>query len=305
MKTAMAGTNRTHDATPPSGAPEVVLVRPQLGENIGTAARAMLNCGLTRLRLVAPRDGWPNPSATATASGANVVLEKARVFPTLAEAVADCHYVYATTARPRGMVKPVVTPRHAMLTLRARERRAARERTALVMGPERTGLTNNEVALCDTIVEVPLNPAFASLNLAQAVLILAYEWYQTGLDPQTLTRVVMPTGDSRPARRAELMGLFRHLERELDGCGFLRVREKRPGMVRTLRNLLHRARLTEQEVRTLRGVVACLSERGRSHPVLPDSQPDEAEDLQEEFGDPDPEREAENPGHPDPPADRA
>jgi tRNA/rRNA methyltransferase len=166
----------------PDTRPIIVLVRPQLGENIGKAARAMLNFGLTELRLVAPRDGWPNPDAGPAAAGADVVLEGARVYDTLAEAVADCAHVYATTVRKRGVTKPVVTPEQA-----AAEIHRAVGRSAVVFGPERSGLETEEVALCRTILTVPINPEFASLNLAQAVILVAYEW------SKGLASVMQPT----------------------------------------------------------------------------------------------------------------
>ncbi len=255
----MAGTHRSRATdtvaeSERSGAPAVILVKPQLGENIGMVARAMLNCGLTDLRLVAPRDGWPNPAAEKSASGATVVLDRARVFETTADAVADLNRLYATTARSRDMTKAVVTPRRAALEIR--EAAAAGQHAGLLFGPEAKGLHNDDVALADTIVTAPLNPGFSSLNLAQAVLLLGYEWFQAGVETPDL-EVTLPKG-TRPATKKELLLLFEHLERELDACGFLHVREKRPVMVRNLRNMLQRAGLTEQEVRTLRGVITSL-----------------------------------------------
>ena len=253
----MAGTDLSragaaaHD--PLEYGPAIVLVEPQLGENIGMVARAMLNCGLVDLRLVRPREPWPNDKAVAAASGADRVLDAARLFDTTAAAVADRARVYAATVRDRAMVKRVVTPRRAAEELRG----AARAPAAVLFGKEAKGLHNDDVALADTILTVPLNPGFASLNLAMAVLLVGYEWWQAAAaqPPETLP---LPT-ETRPATKAELVGLFEHLERELDACGFLRVVEKRPIMVRNLRNLFGRADLTEQEVRTLRGVVACLA----------------------------------------------
>ncbi|MFI4989264.1 MAG: RNA methyltransferase, partial [Alphaproteobacteria bacterium] len=227
----------------------------QLGENIGFAARAMLNCGLSELRLVSPRDGWPNAKAAAAASGADAVLKGAALFASVEEAVADLQRLYAASARAREMVKPVVTPRHAAVELHAAI--AAGERCGILFGPERMGLTNDQLALADTHVLVPLNPAFASLNLGQAVLILGYEWWQAASDTPARR---LPTGRSARASRAELLACFAHLEGELDACGFLRNREKRPSVVRNLRNMLERAELTSQEVRTLRGVIANLVE---------------------------------------------
>ena len=217
-------------------------------------ARAMLNCGLTDLRLVRPRETWPNAKAVAAAAGADAVIASARLCATTAEAVADLVRVYAATARSRDMTKRVVTPRHAAVELRA----ACSEGNAagVLFGKESKGLHNDDVAIADTILTVPLNPGFQSLNLAMAVLLVGYEWHLSAAQDAAL-QSTMPK-DTRPATKAELQGLHEHLERELDGCGFLRVQEKRPIMVRNLRNLFGRARLSEQEVRTLRGVIACL-----------------------------------------------
>ncbi|HLI11292.1 MAG TPA: RNA methyltransferase [Alphaproteobacteria bacterium] len=252
----MAGTDTSKQSRRRGDAgPAIILVEPQLGENIGFAARAMLNCGLTDLRLVQPRDGWPNAKAAAAASGAAEVIERVRVFASVEEASADLQRLYATSARPREMVKAVVTPRRAAAELRAA--RAAGERIGILFGGERAGLANDHVALADAIIEAPLNPGFASLNLAQAVLLVGYEWWLAGSEapPRRL-----PLGKSPRATRAELLGLFAHLESELDKAGFLRNAEKRPTMVRNLRNMLERAELTAQEVRTLHGIVASLVE---------------------------------------------
>ena len=253
----MAGTDRTKKSeaqvTP---GPAVILVAPQLGENIGTAARAMLNFGLSDLRLVRPRDGWPNERANAAASGADLVIERARLFDTTAEAVADLDYVVATTARSRDMVKPILTPETAARQMR--EAFAEGGQGGLLFGPERTGLENDDVALADAIMMVPVNPAFASLNLAQCVLLMSYEWFKSGDDTEGERIEYLQT---RPAKKEELVGFFEHLEGELDRFGFLKPPEKRPSMVRNLRNMFQRAGLTEQEVRTLRGVVASLTRR--------------------------------------------
>jgi tRNA/rRNA methyltransferase len=253
----MAGTDSSRrDANGPDAGPVIVLVRPQLGENIGTAARAMANFGLAEMRIVAPRDGWPSDRARSAASGADRVVDAAALYDSTEDAVADLTLVLATTARPRGMVKPVETPASATRAMAAA--RAGGGRAGVLFGPERTGLSNDEVALADAILSVPVNPAFASLNLAQAVLLVGYEWFNRegagiGAAPD------LPMAHTRPASKAELIGLFEHLERELDASGFLRPPEKRPSMVRNLRGILQRARLTEQDVRTLRGVVASLA----------------------------------------------
>jgi tRNA/rRNA methyltransferase len=248
----MAGTDHRRQGT--AGGPAIVLVEPQLGENIGTAARAMMNCALDDLRLVRPRDGWPSKKAVAAASGATGVLDKARLYPTLEAAIADLVHVYAATARDRGMVRREVTPRQAAGEMRARL--AADEPCGVVFGPERTGLLNDDVALADTVLRVPLNPGFASLNLAQAVLVVGYEWYMAGsAAPAELLR----RGGSRPANKEELFNFFDHLEEELEKNGFLRNREARPSMVRNLRSLFQRAQCTEQELRTLHGVVTAFA----------------------------------------------
>jgi tRNA/rRNA methyltransferase len=250
----MAGTNKRRSETVAQG-PVVILVGPQLGENIGAAARAMLNAGLTQMRVVRPRDGWPNERAVAAAAGAEAVLENARLFDSTGEAVGDLTRVYATTARHREMIKPVVTARQAALDLRAAVQRG--ERVGLMFGPERAGLTNDDLTLADTLITVPLNPGFSSLNLAQAVLILSYEWFQAGEGTQGRRLV---TNATRPGSREELLNFFAHLEAALDEVGYFKTAEKRPAMVRTIRNLFARAELTEQEIRTLHGIVKELKE---------------------------------------------
>ena len=248
----MAGTNSSREGV--AGGPAVILVEPQLGENIGTAVRAMMNCGLDDLRLVRPRDGWPNDRAVAAASGADRVLDKARLFPSVAAAIGDLAHVYASTARDRFMVKRELSPRHAAAEMKGFL--AAGEACGVLFGPERTGLVNDHIALADTVLTVPLNPAFSSLNLAQAVLIIGYEWFtaQTEPPPETLH-----TGHSRPADKAELMRFFEHFEEALLESGFLRQADKRPSMTRNLRNLFQRAQCTEQELRTLHGVITALA----------------------------------------------
>ncbi len=254
----MSGTNRTREATAEAEySPVVILVQPQLGENIGAAARAMLNFGLTRMRLVRPRDSWPNPQALNTSSGAESVLEQAELFDTTEEAIADLRHVYAATARVRDMVKPVLAPHET--ALRMREQGAGGESAGILFGRERSGLDNDDVALAEALLIVPANPAYASINLAQAVLLLAYEWFQAGA-PETLEEVTRK--GAIPATAEEVQHLFDHLEGELDACGFLRPLEKRPRMVRNIRNIFTRAELTDQEVRTLRGIISGLKEFG-------------------------------------------
>lgn len=249
----MAGTDRTRTA-PLRGGPAVILVEPQLGENVGACARAMRNFGLADLRIVRPRDGWPNDKAAAAASGADDVLDSARLFDSAAAAAADLAFVLAATARPRDMAKDVLSPRQA--ARRMRSLAAAGSRPGVLFGGERAGLANDEVALADAILAVPADPAFASLNLAQAVVVAAYEWF-VGDDAEPVGR----GRDDPPATRGELLGFFGHLEAELDAGGFLKPVEKRPRMVRNLRNLFHRAGLSGQEVRTLRGVIVALTGR--------------------------------------------
>ncbi|MEO1198010.1 MAG: RNA methyltransferase [Pseudomonadota bacterium] len=265
----MAGTDQTRPVL--TGGPTIVLVAPQLGENIGAAARAMANFGLSRLRIVAPRDGWPSDPARANASGADWVIDGAQVFDTTEQAIADIGQVYATTARPRDLVKPVRGPRAAARGLKARI--DGGEEAAILFGGERAGLSNDDIALADVILTYPVNPGFASLNLAQAVLVMSYEWMQASLtgvdsDPNDAEWA----GPARPgweearpehaiATKADLFGLFEHLEGELDRAGFLKPPEKRPNMIRNLRNLWHRAQLTDQDVRTLRGMIVALTGR--------------------------------------------
>lgn len=259
----MAGTD--HRRRMSSGGPAIILVEPQLGENIGAAARAMFNCGLTELRLVRPRDGWPSEKAVAMASGADVVLDNAQLFDSVEAAIADLRRVYATTARDRFMVKRVVTPRQAAGEMRRFV--AAGEGCGILFGPERAGLVNDHVSLADTVLSVPLNPAFSSLNLGQAVLLVGYEWFAAG---EAAPAELMQTGHSRPGTKEELLGFLAHLEEELDRSGFMRTKEKRPSMVRNLRNLFQRAQCTEQELRTLHGVVTALAgPRQRRAPAAP------------------------------------
>lgn len=237
-----------------STTPVVILVRPQLGENIGMAARAMLNCGLSALRLVAPRDGWPNERAQRAASGADVVLEKAEVFDTVQAAVADLERVVATTARNRELTQRILTPRRAAVEVRGWIGQG--ERVGILFGPERTGLENDDMVHADTALSIPLNPQFSSLNIAQAVLLVAYEWAAAGEETPAER---MSDHATRPATKEELQNLFDHLERALDQSGFLRNKDMRPSMVLNLKALLQRAEMTEQEARTFHGVIKFLS----------------------------------------------
>ncbi len=254
----MTGRDGGAALAPIGRSPAVILVRPQLADNIGAVARAMANGGLFHLRLVAPRDGWPQERAWRTASGADAILDALTLHDTVADAVADLHHVFATCPRPRHIIKPVLTARGAAAELRAICARPAL-RAGVLFGPERAGLDNDDMARADALVRFPLNPAFMSLNLAQAVMVVAYEWW-TAAD-QTPPRALM-TNETRVATKGELDNLFRHLIAELDACGFLDNLPKRPGMVRNLRHFLERGEATEQELRTLHGVVTELA-RGR------------------------------------------
>lgn len=237
-------------------APAIILDRPQLAQNIGAVARAMANFGLSDLRLVAPRDGWPQERAWASASGAEWPLNAARVYDTVADAIADLALVQATTARPRELQLPVLTAREAVE--RAHGEAGQGLRTGLLFGAERAGLETADIALCQTVVTLPVDPRFRSLNLAQAVIILAYEW-RMGLDARA-PAAFRPGPE--PAEAASLIGLYGHLEAELENAGFFHPPEKKPSMVQNLRAALGRARFSEQEVRTFRGVITALS-RGR------------------------------------------
>ena len=234
--------------------PVIVLVRPQLGENIGKAARAMLNFGLTELRMVTPRDGWPNPAAGPAASGADIVLEKAQVFESTADAVADCAHVYATTVRKRGVSKPVVTPEEA-----SREMAAAQGRSAILFGPERSGLETEDVALARAILTVPINPEFGSLNLAQAVILCAYEWSKHESLVQPTQEDLLP-----PAPQKELDGLIEHLEGMLRPKGYFLPEDREEATRRTLRGVLTKPGWNHLEVRTLRGVLSSLQREPRT-----------------------------------------
>jgi len=228
--------------------PAIVLVRPQLAQNIGKAARAMLNFGLTDLRLVSPRDGWPNPEAGPAASGADIVLEKARLYESVADAVADCAHVYATTVRKRGVTKPVVRPDEA-----AAEIHRELGGSAILFGPERSGLETDDVAVARTILTVPINPEFGSLNLAQAVILVAYEWSKTEGMAQPPATEIDP-----PASQQELDGMISQLERMLDQASYFFPPDRVPSTKRTLRTLLTKPGWNALEVRTLRGVLSAL-----------------------------------------------
>lgn len=251
----------------PPVAPAIILVEPQLGDNIGAAARAMANFGLGELRIVAPRDGWPNEAARTYAANATCVVDAAKVFPDLRAAIADLHYVVATTARRRDMRKPVLSPEAAAKEMLPRTN--TRQNCGVLFGKERSGLENDDIAIADAIVSAPVVPGFASINLAQAVLLIGYEWRKAFLEAGAGSHAAVAfgpaeagtkTGDA-PATQDELIGFFEHLERELDASGFLFPPEKRPSMVRSIRNMFKRMGATAQEVHTLRGIVASLTRR--------------------------------------------
>jgi tRNA/rRNA methyltransferase len=255
-----AGTDKTRNwvAEP---APCVILVEPQLGENIGSVARAMANFGLSELRLVNPRCGWPSREAAIMASGADRVLEGAKLYATLADALVDCHFVIAATARSHDQAKPVIGADEA--ARQAAPRIASGERVALIFGRERNGLENDEVGLADAILTLPVNPAFASLNLAQAVVIAGYEWFK--LNSAGTLPFAAPE-KSPPAPKEQLLAFFGDLERELERIEYFRPHEKRGTMTVNMRNIFTRMQPTQQDIRTLHGIVMALVE-GRKGPA--------------------------------------
>ncbi|HET9148068.1 MAG TPA: RNA methyltransferase [Acetobacteraceae bacterium] len=258
----MTGRDEGADLHPIDPSPVVILVRPQLAENIGAVARAMGNGGLFHLRLVAPRDGWPQERAWRTASGAQRILEAATIHDSVAAAVADLHRVFATCPRPRYIVKPILTARGAAAELRAIGERGLR--MGILFGPERAGLDSDDIAEADSLIRYPLNPAFMSLNLAQAVMIMAYEWWMARDETPPRRLQTHRTGI---ATKGALDNFMNHLIAECDASGFLRNAEKRPGMVRNLRHLFQRGEVTEQELQTLHGIVTELAHNRRGQPV--------------------------------------
>ena len=258
----MTGRDGGADLHPIGNSPVVILVRPQLADNVGAVARAMANGGLFHLRLVAPRDGWPQEKAWRMASGADRILDLATVHEDVASAVADLHHVFATCPRPRHIIKPVLTARGAAAELREICSRPLR--AGILFGPERAGLDNDDMAQADTLVRYPLNPGFMSLNLAQAVMVMAYEWW-TADDP-TPPRDLM-TNETSVGTKGQLDNFLTHLVDQLDACGFLRNPPKRPGMIRNIRHFFERGEVTAQELRTLHGIVTELAlgrrQRGR------------------------------------------
>lgn len=241
-----------------SSSPVIILVHPQLVENIGMTARAMANCALAELRLVAPRDPWPlgdthRQRMMSASSGADYILDAARVFDSVEAAIADCHYVYATTSRTHDMVNRIMTPRAAVPDMAGRI--ADGQRVGVMFGPERTGLVNDYISLANAKITIPLNPDFMSLNLAQTVLLIGYEWFQSQDNTQDQR---IHRGGSSPATREEYGNFFHRLEHELDTAGFFVAEDMRPTMTRSLQNMLQRAEMTEQEIRTWHGVISAL-----------------------------------------------
>lgn len=235
--------------------PVIVLVRPQLGQNIGKAARAMLNFGLTEMRLVAPRDGWPNPDAGPSASGADIVLEQAKVFDTVEQAVADCSTVFASTVRRRDLVMPVLGPQEM-----ADRIVASTARSAILFGPERSGLETEDVALANAIVTVPINPEFGSLNLAQAVILLAYEWSKRG-------DLAQPTAKEleAPAPHGELDGLISQLDEQLVAKGYFHPPSRTQATRNTIRTIFTKTGWSSREVKAVRGIIRALVGAARKH----------------------------------------
>ncbi len=259
-----AAVTDVHSSPARAHGPAIILVEPQLGENIGAAARAMYNCGLEDLRIVSPRDGWPSPSARSAATGAARIVDEAQVCDRLADATADLHEVFATTARRRDMNVRVCDLESGAERWHALEARG--QRAGILFGPERTGLHNDDISRSHVALTIPLNPAFTSLNLGQAVLLVSYAWFRLSTmrkdgmaEHQPAARAQSEAEGWIPAPAGELENLFEHLKQSLDRAGYLRVPEKRPAMMRNLRNLLSRAHMTADEVRTFHGVVSALS----------------------------------------------
>jgi tRNA/rRNA methyltransferase len=233
-----------------SNKPAIILVAPQLGENIGAAARGMLNFGLTDLRIVNPRDGWPNPKAVDMSKGAKEVIRSAEIFSSLKDATHDITKLYATTARPRDMVKKVYNAKQTACDIHEND-----GKSAIMFGPERSGLNNDDITLADAVSIIPVSPVYTSLNLAQAVNIMCYEWFVAKNDEN---EGKSEDSDSLSTKQ-DIANLFEHLESELDKTDFFKIKDKRPKMVRNIRNIFSRNNLTEQEVRTLRGIIKSLT----------------------------------------------
>jgi tRNA/rRNA methyltransferase len=234
--------------------PAIILVKPQLGENIGMVARAMLNCGLTDLRVISPRDGWPSEAANKASSGALAKGVAVTLYGSTHDALADLHYVLATTARPREMIKEIYTPEAAIKTIFERIT-TSNSQCGILFGGERAGLHNDDIALSHGIITVPLNPEFTSLNLAQAVLLLAYEWIKI---KDNTADIQFHSGDTDIAPRAEVQNLVSRLEQELEHHNFFRSAELRPSVLRSITNLFSRMNITSQEVKTFHGIISAL-----------------------------------------------
>jgi tRNA/rRNA methyltransferase len=232
----------------------IILIEPQLGQNIGAVARAMLNFGLTDLRLVKPRDGWPNPEAVPLAAGANKILENAQVYPSSILAIKDLNRLFATSSRVPNMIKAIYTPKSALQDLASTA--LLGQKVGVLFGGERCGLRNEDISLCEALIKIPTKSDFPSLNIAHAVAVVAYEWF---VQKSSYPTQILRTGRTHLATREDLANLFNHLEEELDRTGFLRHHKKRPKMVRNIRNIFQRLDLTEQEVRTLRGIISSLT----------------------------------------------
>lgn len=255
----MTGRSGGAELQPLEPSPVVILVRPQMAENIGACARAMGNGGLFHMRLVAPRDGWPLPRAWITGSGAHRILDQAQVFETVAEAVADLHRVFATCPRPRHIIKPVLTARGGAAEIVAAGAQGLK--TGILFGPERTGLDNDDITQADSLIRYDLNPDFMSLNLAQAVMIMGYEWWLARGPEQNWRE--LQVNETTPATKGELDNFMAHLIRACDESGFLRNAQKRPGMVRNLRHFFQRGEVTRQELNTLHGIITELARGSR------------------------------------------
>lgn len=236
--------------------PSVILVNPQLGENIGAAARVMHNFGLKDLRLIAPRDSWPNTKAEEMACNARHLIDTAALYGTVEASLQGIDYLVAATARPRDMVKPVLSPRKAVSILA--EHTAAGRRCAMMFGPERSGLANSDVILADAIVSIPVNPEYPSLNLAQSIAVLCYEWFVAA---ENGSGAKVSLAKEVPASKVEIQGFFSHLERLLDEAEFFKVPEKKERMLHNIKNLFIRAAMNEQDVRTLRGILTALENK--------------------------------------------
>ncbi|MAM33519.1 MAG: rRNA methyltransferase [Micavibrio sp.] len=248
----MKSKTSSHPISNPN-APSVVLVHPQMAENIGAATRAILNCNITDLRLVNPRDGWPNDAAIPSSSGAMQFIPEIHTYSSVEEAVSDATYVYATTARARDIVKPVMTARAAASDMVKRQNSG--EKISILFGGERAGLTNEQLSLADSFITIPLNPDFSSLNLAQAVLLVSYEWAQA---KDICQDIILPTGKSDFATKGMINNFFTRLEEELDAAHFFRNPDIKPTLIKNIRAMFTRAQLTEQEIKTLQGILSAL-----------------------------------------------